>query len=52
MIDLSSNKKKIFSQFNQDGVLEAIFNAIGVTNRYFVEFGSHGKKTLRATPPF
>jgi hypothetical protein len=43
-IDLSNNKKKIFSQYNQDGVLEEIFNAIGVTNRYFVEFGSHGKK--------
>lgn len=44
MIDLSNNKKKIFSQFNQDGVLEEIFNAIGVTNRYFVEFGSHGRE--------
>jgi|TARA_R110000824_G_scaffold318921_3_gene506038 hypothetical protein len=52
MIDLSSNKKKIFSQFNQDGVLEEIFNAIGVTNRYFVEFGSHGKKDSQGNTAF
>tara|TARA_R110000744_G_scaffold85536_1_gene167175 strand:+ start:1485 stop:2306 length:822 start_codon:yes stop_codon:yes gene_type:complete len=52
MIDLSSNKKKIFSQFNQDGVLEAIFDAIGVTNRYFVEFGSHGKKDSQGNTAF
>jgi len=39
MIDLTKCEKKVFSQNGEDGVIEAIFNAIGVTNKFFVEFG-------------
>jgi len=39
LFDLQANEKKITSQNGEDGVIEAIFSAIGVTNRYFVEFG-------------
>lgn len=41
-MDLNLYQKKILSQFGQDGVLEAIFDNIGTTNKYFVEFGSSG----------
>jgi hypothetical protein len=37
--DLESREKKIFSQNGEDGVIEALFETIGVTNRYFVEIG-------------
>ena len=36
---LQACEKKIHSQNGEDGVIEAIFAEIGVTNRYFVEFG-------------
>jgi hypothetical protein len=39
MPDLASREKKIFSQNGEDGVIEALFETIGVTDRYFVEFG-------------
>jgi hypothetical protein len=41
-MDLNIYQKKIFSQFGQDGVIEKIFDIIGTTNKYFVEFGSSG----------
>jgi hypothetical protein len=41
-IDLSSFEKTILSQWGQDGVLDKIFELIGTTNKYFVEFGSSG----------
>jgi hypothetical protein len=37
--DLERLERRVYSQNGEDGVLEAIFAAVGVTNRYFVEFG-------------
>lgn len=37
--DLESREKKIRSQNGEDGVIEALFECVGETNRYFVEFG-------------
>ncbi len=40
MLDsLEQSERKVFSQNGEDGVIAAIFDAIGTTNRYFVEFG-------------
>ncbi len=36
--------KSIYSQNGEDGIINEIFNRIGVTNQYFVEFGVHGVK--------
>jgi hypothetical protein len=32
---------KIYSQNGEDGIIQMIFNKIGVTNKFFVEFGIH-----------
>src|SRR4051794_14086342 len=37
--DLTRFELRAFSQNGEDGVLLEIFNRIGVTNRFFVEFG-------------
>jgi hypothetical protein len=37
--DLTASELRVFSQNGEDGVIVEIFNRIGVTNRYFVEFG-------------
>jgi hypothetical protein len=39
LADLGRFEKKVYSQNGEDGVLEAIFGVVGVTNRVFVEFG-------------
>lgn len=41
-MDLNDYQKRVLSQWGQDGVLEKIFETIGTTNKYFVEFGSSG----------
>ena len=38
-LDLRHFEKKIFSQNGEDGIIEEIFNRVGTTNQYFVEFG-------------
>jgi len=44
-MDLNIYQRRVFSQFGQDGVIEKIFDVIGTTNKYFVEFGSSGNDT-------
>lgn len=36
---LNRHEFQVFSQGGEDGIIEEIFNRIGATNRYFVEFG-------------
>jgi len=38
--DLATHERRVYSQFGEDGVIERIFECIGATNRYFVEFGA------------
>lgn len=38
-LDLRNFEKKITSQNGEDGIIEEIFNRIGTTNKFFVEFG-------------
>jgi hypothetical protein len=37
---LKKYEKKVFSQTVEDGILEGIFDNIGITNKFFVEFGA------------
>jgi hypothetical protein len=37
--DLQNIKEKVYSQGNQDGIIKSIFEHIGTTNKYCVEFG-------------
>lgn len=38
--DMSGHERRVYSQFMEDGIIEAIFDRIGETNRFFVEFGA------------
>ena len=37
---LINYRKRIYSQTIEDGIIEGIYNNIGVTNKYFIEFGA------------
>jgi len=37
---LARHEGTVYSQFGEDGIIAEIFRRVGVTNRYFVEFGS------------
>jgi hypothetical protein len=41
MTSINQYEKKIYSQNGEDGVIQHIFDTIGVTNKTFVEFGFH-----------
>lgn len=44
-----SAERKVFSQFCEDGIIQAIFDRIGATDRKFVEFGiGNGKECITA----
>src|SRR6185437_16134062 len=43
---LNRYEKTIYSQFGEDGIIEEIFNRIGTTNRFCVEFGAYDGITL------
>ncbi len=36
---LNKSEYQVFSQNGEDGIIQEIFNRIGVTNKYFIEFG-------------
>lgn len=36
---LNRHEYKVFSQYGEDGIIQEIFDRIGTTNKYFIEFG-------------
>lgn len=36
---LNKSERQVFSQNGEDGIIQEIFNRIGTTNKYFIEFG-------------
>jgi hypothetical protein len=41
---ITHHHRSVYTQNGEDGIIEEIFKRIGVTNKYFVEFGVHGVK--------
>jgi len=39
-VDLNNYEKKVFSQFDEDGILDKIFSLIGTHSKTYVEFGA------------
>ena len=37
--ELKGRGKSVYSQNDEDGIIEAVFDKIGVTNKIYVEFG-------------
>ena len=37
---LQSKGRRVFSQADEDGVIEEVFNFVGTTNKVYVEFGA------------
>ena len=37
---LKSKGRRVFSQADEDGVIEEVFNYVGTTNKVYVEFGA------------
>lgn len=50
--DLGQFERRGYSQTVEDGVLEAIFNFIGTTNKFFIEFGAWDGVHLSNTANF
>ncbi len=47
--DLKKYERKVYSQLGQDGILEYLFDLIGTTNKFCVEFGSRDLLDLSNT---
>lgn len=47
--DLSAYRRKVYSQTGEEGILEAIFAAVGTTNRFLVDIGAGDGTTLSNT---
>ena len=47
--DLNLHAAQVFSQFGEDGIIRRIFDVIGRTNRFCVEFGGYDGVTMSNT---